>query len=127
MTMREGNWTHATMVSPAPGFAARVMARIEERERVRARRRSVAGGLLLVLASAVAVVLFGIVAGSTLITLASDPDIFSSALSTLAVLADLLRNLLYALWTVAAAFSAIATMPLLVFAAVVCGLTFLWV
>lgn len=44
----ETRFNHATMASPSAGFTSRVMARIEEREHTRARRRALIGAGLLV-------------------------------------------------------------------------------
>jgi hypothetical protein len=55
----EKRFDHATMASPSAGFTSRVMARIEERERVRARQRALIGAGLLV---AVGIGVFALIA-----------------------------------------------------------------
>jgi hypothetical protein len=47
----ETRFNHATLASPSAGFASRVMARIEERERAETRQRALIGAGLLVAAS----------------------------------------------------------------------------
>ncbi len=51
MTRFQGR-SHLTMIAPPPGFAGRVMARIQAQEESRARRRAAAGFWVLVAAAA---------------------------------------------------------------------------
>lgn len=127
--MHHEEWNSApTMLSPAPGFTGRVMARIAEREQAAARRRAVLGIGLLV---AVAVVLLALV-GALLLLVAlavvDMPDALVSGWAALAPVFDLGGTVAQALWAGAVAFADNVSMgPMLLYAMLVGAMTLVWV
>jgi hypothetical protein len=77
--MSEQQMIQATMVSPAPGFTGRVMARVQAYERARARRRALIGAGVLAASAAglVATAMFLVV--SQIIALVTNPDAIPAA------------------------------------------------
>ncbi len=126
--MRQAQFRHATMVSPVPGFTGRVMARIEARERVRARRQAAIGAGLLFLATGVVSVLLGSVLLWFLAIAVTNPDIFLTVLVSLTPLLDFATTVADALWiAVGAVADNISMAQMLGFALSVFALTLLWV
>ncbi len=115
------------MIAPAPGFTARVMARVAERERATARRRAMLGVGLLV---AVAAVLLALVGGLLLLIALSGvdvPDMFVSVWVALAPVLDVFSPVVEALWVSTVAFADNVSMaPVLVYALAVAVMTVLW-
>lgn len=116
-----------TMLSPQPGFTARVMTRLAERERASQRRCALIGALILVV---VALGVLAFIAFSLAFWIAAfiaQPGAFATALAALAPLAERARVLMDALWI---AVSAIArgtnNLAPIVFALSVLLLTMLW-
>lgn len=115
---------HATMVAPAAGFTARVMARIEERERAQARRRVMLGAGLLVVAASTLLALIGVALASLLAVLAASPDTTIRMIMTLSPSAF---ALLEAMWVALAAIVRSAdSAPMLAYALGVFALTLVW-
>lgn len=76
-----------TMIHPAPGFTSRVMARIAEQERARARRRAMIGSILLIAFALVVVTLIVVWLVSWVAVFVAMPQLIVSVLSTLATVA----------------------------------------
>lgn len=126
--MRQAQFRHASMVSPAPGFTARVMVRIQARERARARRWGVLGAGLLFLAAGIVSVLLGGVLLGLLAIAAANPDVFLTVVVSLTPLLDFGTTLAEALWiSLAVVASNISAVQMLAFAASVFMLTLVWV
>jgi len=87
-----------TMLSPAPGFTARVMTRIETYERARARQRALLGALLLVLAALVVVALGALSLAWWVFALAAQADGVTSIVIALAAALDNARIVLDVFW-----------------------------
>jgi hypothetical protein len=119
--------TRVTMVSPSAGFTARVMARLEERERLQARRRSMIGATLLVVAVATVLALFGIWLVSW-IALMARPEAISPMVMAFATLFDGWARLIEGLWIAITVIAQnLGELPILVYACVVLAMTALWV
>ncbi len=125
--MREQMSRHVTMVTPAPGFTMRVMARIQERERQAARRRALVGAGLLALAGVAPFVLVGIGLASLWIVLSSAPDWLTSGIVAVSPALDLVGTILTALWLAGGAIVSLGSAQIVVYALVVLALTLLWV
>ncbi len=126
--MREQQMMRPTMVSPAPGFTARVMAELAVRERARARRRALFGaGMLLV--APLALMLFASVSIGSLVALViANPDVIVTVLVTLAQTADVISAFVGAGWTVVTVLGREVTfVQVVAFAVAVVGMTLLWV
>jgi hypothetical protein len=113
-----------TMISPSSGFTARVMARIEERERAQARRRALIGASLLVAAALALFALVGLWAASWISLLLASPSAIFAALATVSPMLD---DLLDALWVAALAIlQNVNGVILLAYASFVLALTVVW-
>ena len=113
-----------TMVPPSAGFTARVMTRIEERERARARRRAVIGAGLLVAVASALVALFGLWVAAWVSTLLASP---SAIFTMLKAVSPMLGDVLDALWVaVLAILQNVNGVMLLAYASVVLALTVVW-
>jgi hypothetical protein len=123
---KRAEFLQPTMAAPVPGFTARVMARIEQHERAQARRRSILGAAILLGAASVPFMAIGyllVVLGSQLV---ADPGALLSSILAVAPVLNILGNLLEALAVTAMALAQVGTVQMLLFAIVVCALTFLW-
>lgn len=87
-----------TMWSPAPGFTARVMTRIEDYERARARQRAWLGVILLVVAAIVVGVLVVLTVALWVAALAEQPSIVSTVVTVCVSLFGRARIVLEAFW-----------------------------
>lgn len=126
-TMQEEQFSHVTMVAPAPGFTQRVMARLEERERTAERRRAVIGiGILIAVATAVFAGVGAIII-SVVMELVSFPDLPISALVALIPFMDVVGTLLGALWTAATVLVDVIGPQILLYAVFVLAMTLIWV
>ncbi len=126
--MRQAQFRHATMVSPAPGFTIRVMARIEARERARARRQAIVGAGLLFLATGVVSALLAGLLLSVLGIVLMNPDVFIATLVSLTPLVDFVTTIAEALWIAVGVLAEnISAAQMLTFALGVLALTLLWV
>jgi hypothetical protein len=106
------------------GFTARVMARIEERERAQARRQAMLGAGLLVVAASALLAFSGVALASLLAVLAASPDTTIRMIMTLSPSAF---ALLEAMWVALAAIVRRAdSAPMLVYALGVFALTLVW-
>ncbi len=115
-----------TMATPAPGFTARVMERIERHERAQARRRSVIGAAILVGAASVPFLVLGylfVVLGSLVI---ADPGAVLSGVFAVAPVFEILSSLFGGLTLGATTLARVGSVQMLAFAIAVCSLTFLW-
>ncbi len=116
--------SHATMASPSAGFASRVMARIEERERAQARRRAAIGTVLLVAAALAPFVLVGVWIGAWIGALLTSPGTIVTALTTVS---PVLSDLANALWIATLAIVQNTNGAMLVaYASFVLALTVVW-
>ena len=113
-----------TMMSPSAGFASRVMARIEERERARARRRALIGAGLLVAAALALFALAGLWIATWISALVASP---SAILTALAAVSPVLGDLVSALWVAALAIlENVNGVMLVAYASFVLALTIVW-
>jgi hypothetical protein len=116
------------LVSPAPGFSARVMSRIAERERARARQRALLGSALLIGAASAAVAFGVIQIASVLWILITNLRVVFAALDVFRVSAGWVGRVLEAFWIGARAVTGdLSPMPMVLGAATVFALTMLWV
>lgn len=121
------NESHVTMASPAPGFTSRLMARIEERERTRARRRAFIGAAMLVIASAILLVpgISWVVSASSMI---ADPQAVAPIALAFVTVFSGWEKLLEGLWVAATVIAQnVGEVPLLVYASIVLATTVVWV
>ena len=119
---------HMTMISPAPGFTARVMAKIVERERAQARRRAAIGAGLLVAAAGALVALLGGVLVVVGFVFATNSDVILGSLIALVPFVTTCTTLIEALWISVTVVSAnIGAVHMLAYALGVFVLTLLWV
>ena len=126
--MREAQFRHASMMAPAPGFTARVMARIEARERARARRWAMIGASLMFLAAGIVSVLLGGVLLGLLAIVVMNPDVFLTVLVSLTPLVDFGTTVAEALWVSIGVVAAnVSAVQMLGFALGVLALTLVWV
>lgn len=117
-----------TMVAPAPGFTARVMTRLAERERARARRRALIGAALLVGAASVMLALAGLSLASAGWVLVTRPQTLVALLNAFETLAFWLGVIFNALWIAANAIAANLDPPqMLIGASAVFAVTMFWV
>ncbi len=120
----EARLNHAKMVSPSPGFASRVMARIEERERAQAQRRALIGVGLLVAAAVALLALVAIwIVGWISAVLASPGAILTTALAVSPLAGDWLDALRIAAFAI---LQNVNVVILLVYALGVLALTTFW-
>ena len=113
-----------TMMSPSAGFASRVMARIEERERARARRRALIGAGLLVAAALALFAFAGFQVAAWIGALLASPD---AIFTTLVAVSPVLGDLVNALWVAALAILQNTNGVMLVaYASFVLALTIVW-
>jgi anti-sigma factor RsiW len=120
----ETRFNHATMVSPSAGFTSRVMARIEERERARARQRALIGAGLLVAAAVGVFALLAVWIAAWLGALLASPGAILTALLAVAPLAG---ELWEALWVASLAIlQNVNGGMLLTYALIVLALTVVW-
>jgi Na+-driven multidrug efflux pump len=116
--------TKATMLSPKDGFAERVIARLGERERLRARRRALVGAGLLVVAGAVVVSALAIWTAAWISPLLADP---SQVISWLSVFIPLVGGFSEAIGVTArVALESVNNPLVLAYALATLGLTLLW-
>jgi hypothetical protein len=116
------------MVSPAPGFAVRVMARLAERERARARRRALIGSALLAGAASAMLAFAAIQLVSAIWILVTNPQVIVTLLNAFELLAFWVDKLLGALWIAANVIAEnLDPMQMTLYAAAVFVLTMLWV
>ena len=122
------NHSHFAMVSPAPGFAVRVMARLAERERARARRRALIGSALLAGAASAMLAFAAIQLVSAIWILVTNPQVIVTLLNAFELLAFWVDKLLGALWIAANVIAEnLDPMQMTLCAAAVFVLTVLWV
>jgi len=122
------NQTRFTMVSPARGFTARVMTRVAEYERARARRRALIGSTLLVGAAGAMLVFAAIQLASVLWILITNPQVVITTLGAFEIPAFWVSKVLEALWIAANAIvENLSPMQMMLGAATVFALTVLWV
>lgn len=122
--MRNESYSQATLLSPRTGFAERVMARLEEREREQARRRALIGAGLLVLAGALVVSILFVWTAARISPLLAD---LSQVISWLSVFGPLVGGLCEAVYVAVRDVLETANNPLtLVYALATLGLTLLW-
>ena len=113
-----------TMMSPSSGFTARVMARIEERERAQARRCALIGASLLVAAALALFALVGLWAAAWISVLLVSPG---AVFTALAAVSPMLGGLLNALWVAALTIlQNVNGVMLLAYASFVLALTVVW-
>ncbi len=113
-----------TMMSPSSGFAGRVMAQIEERERAQSRRRALFGTSLLVAAALALFALVGLWTASWVSVLLASPSAVFAALATVSPMLD---DLLDALWLAALVIlQNVNGVMLLAYASFVLALTVIW-
>ena len=120
--------TRFVMVSPAPGFAARVMTRLAEHERARARRRALLGSALLV-GAAIAMLVFAVIQlVAPFWVLVTNPQLIVILLNAFATLTFWASKVFEAFWIAAMVIAEnLDAMPMALCAAVVFALTMLWV
>lgn len=122
------NETRFTLMTPAPGFTSRVMARIAEHEHAQARRRAVIGSVLLVLA---AIAVLGLVAWwfiSVASVVVATPSILVAVLNALASVMFWAAKFAELLWTVALiVVQNVGAVEMLALAVAVITLTAIWV
>lgn len=122
------NETRFTLMTPAPGFTSRVLARIAEHERAQARRRAVIGSVLLVLA---AIAILGLVAWwfvSVASVFVAAPSILVAVLQACASLAFAAAKFVESLWTVALILAEnVGAFEMIALAVAVITLTAIWV
>jgi hypothetical protein len=122
------NHSHLAMVSPAPGFTVRVMARLAERERARVRRRALIGSALLVGAASAMLAFAAIQLVSAIWILVTNPQVIVTLLNAFELLAFWVDKLLGALWIAANVIAEnLDPMQMTLCAAAVFVLTMLWV
>jgi hypothetical protein len=122
------NHSHLAMVSPAPGFAVRVIARLAERERARARRRALIGSALLAGAASAMLAFAAIQLVSAIWILVTNPQVIVTLLNAFELLAFWVDKLLGALWITANVIAEnLDPMQMTLCAAAVFVLTMLWV
>ena len=120
--------SHFAMVSPAPGFTARVMTRLAERERARARRRALIGSALLVSAAVALLVFAAIQVVSALWILITNPQVVFSTLDAFHVPVFWAGKVLEAFGVAANAIAEnLDPMQVMLCALAVFALTMLWV
>jgi uncharacterized membrane protein len=122
------NETQFTLMTPAPGFTSRVLARIAEHERAQARRRAMIGSVLLVLA---AIAILGLVAW-WLVSIASvfvtAPTVLVAVLNVCASMAFWVAKFFESLWAVALIITQnVGAVEMLALAIGVITLTAIWV
>jgi len=120
---RESN---VMMASPAPGFTSRVMVRIEQSERVRARRRAMIGAATLVIAVAISLVpvISWVV---SVISMIANPEAIAPMVLAFVMLFGGWEKLLEGLWVAASVIAQnVGEVPLLVYACIVLGMTAVW-
>jgi hypothetical protein len=122
------NETRFTLMTPAPGFTSRVMARIAEHERAQARRRAMIGSVLLILT---AIAVLGLVAW-WLVSIASvfvtAPTVLVAVLNVCASMAFWVAKFFESLWAVALIITQnVGAVEMLALAIGVITLTAIWV
>jgi uncharacterized membrane protein len=122
------NETQFTLMTPAPGFTSRVLARIAEHERAQARRRAMIGSVLLILA---AIAVLGLVAW-WLVSIASvfvtAPTVLVAVLNVCASMAFWVAKFFESLWAVALIITQnVGAVEMLALAIGVITLTAIWV
>ncbi len=122
------NQDRFVMISPAPGFTTRVMTRLAERERVRARRRALIGSALLV-GAAIAVILFvAFELASVGWLLITNPQVIITLPSAVGVIAFWVNKVIEAFWIAANAIANnLDPTPVALGAVMIFALTMLWV
>jgi hypothetical protein len=119
----EARLNHAKMISPSTGFASRVMARIEERERAQARRHALTGAGLLVAVAFALLTFVAISFAAWISALLSNPGAMVTMFQALSPAIDLLDALRVAGFAILQNANG---MLLLVYALIVLALTTLW-
>ncbi len=115
-----------TMAAPAPGFTVRVMARIEQYERVQARRRSILGAAVLLGAASVPFLALGYLLVSFGLQLLASPGVFLGGILAFGPVVEIVSSLIEALVVSATTLARVGSVQMFLFAVVVCSLTFLW-
>jgi hypothetical protein len=122
------NQDRFTMVSPAPGFTARVMTRLAERDCARARRRALIGSALLVGAASAMLAFAAIRIGSDLWILVTSPQMIVTLLGAFGAVSFWMGKALETFWIVASVIvENLDPLPMVLCAATVFALTMLWV
>jgi len=121
------NETRATMIAPSAGFTARVMARIDEHERVQARRRAWIGAILLAAVVTSVFVLVALWLASWIISIAETPSTIAPIVLAISKLLDNGGTMIQALWVAGTTIDRnLGQAPLLLYAFVVLAMTALW-
>jgi hypothetical protein len=119
--------TRFTMIAPNAGFTSRVMARIAEHERAKARQRALIGSALLVIAAIIILALVALWLVSWVAVLVSMPQLAVAVLGALATLAFWVGVALNACWVAVGAIAEnIGAVQMVVLALVVFALTMVW-
>ncbi len=122
------NQTRFTQIAPPPGFTGRVMARLAEHERARARRRALIGSGLLVGVAGAVLTLGALWLATWVWALLATPHVIVFLLEGLGTLAFWLRAVVGAGWLAANVVVAqLDPLAMTGCAAGVFGLTWLWV
>jgi hypothetical protein len=123
---KQAQFVHPTMAAPAPGFTGRVMARIEQHERVQARRRSILGAAVLLAAASVPFLALGYLLVSLGSQLLADPGVILGGILVFAPVLEIVSSVLQALAVSATTLARVGSVQMFLFAVAVCSLTFLW-
>ncbi len=123
---KQARFIEPTMATPAPGFTDRVMARIERYERERAQRRALVGAALLLGAASFPFLTVGYLLVALGSQLSADPGALWSALMAFAPVVSVLGSLAEAVYVSASILFQLGSVQMLMFAILVCSLTFLW-
>jgi hypothetical protein len=115
------------MVPPAPGFTARVMRRVAERERTRTRQRALIGSVLLAGAAGAVLWITAAQLVAVLWVLMTNPRVILITVDAFRVPAFWTGKVLEALWVAATAIAEnLDPLQLMLVAVMVFGLTMLW-
>lgn len=116
-----------TMLAPVPGFTARVMTRLAERERAQARWRALIGIAVLALVALSVLALVSFLVAAWIAALVIQSGTIPSVIVTMVSLAEGLGVLINALWLGALTIAAnVSDGGVLVYALGVLALTMLW-
>ncbi len=123
---KQAHFVPPTMAVPPPGFTARVMARIEQHERAKERRRTIVGAAVLLGAASLPFMSIAYLVALVGSQLWADPGSFLSALLALSPVVDVLVGLVDALTIGASTLFRVGSIQMFFFAVLVCALTFIW-
>lgn len=116
-----------TMLAPAPGFSARVMARIAERERVQARWRALIGIAVLALMALFVLALVSLLIAAWIAAFVIESGAMASVIVTLVTFVERLGALMNAIWLGAFTIAInVDNAGVLIYALGVLTLTMLW-